>query len=77
MPTLVTHFVEWDAIGRARVRAMCGSWIRRREHVNLPTCPDCRRALARLDALHRDAYDGADDWRDAVDNGVARRRGDV
>jgi hypothetical protein len=76
MPTLVTHFVEWDAIGRARVRAVCGAWIRRREHVNAPTCPDCRRALARLDSL-RDGYDGTEDWNEAVASGVARRRGDV
>jgi len=73
-PPAPTHFVEWDAIGRDRVRALCGAWIRRREHANAPTCPDCQRARRRLDALD---YDGTEDWNDAVANGVARRRGHV
>jgi len=75
---LVTHWVDWDAIGRTRVRALCGVWIRRREHANAPTCPECRRYLAARDRLRLSGeYDGTVDWNEAVATGTARRRGDV
>lgn len=40
-----THYCDWDAPGKYRVRALCGEIMKRREHVNEPTCPDCRKAL--------------------------------
>jgi len=41
----LTHYVWWDEPGRRLVRAACGRLIARREHVNEPTCPDCRRIV--------------------------------
>jgi hypothetical protein len=40
-----THYLDWDAPGRVKVRALCGVYIRRREHAEAPTCPVCRQAL--------------------------------
>lgn len=48
-PRAVTHACDWDAPGRHTVRAYCGAYIRRRDHANAPTCPDCRCALAARD----------------------------
>jgi hypothetical protein len=49
---LVTHWVDWDAVGRRRVRALCGVWIRRTDHANDPTCPTCRQLLAQRAGMH-------------------------
>jgi hypothetical protein len=48
-----THWCDWDAYGRVKVRALCGAYIRRREHAQRPTCPDCQRVLA--ERRHADA----------------------
>jgi hypothetical protein len=45
-PTPVTHYCDWDAPGRRTVPALCGTYIRRAEHTNDPTCPRCRAGLA-------------------------------
>ena len=42
----VTHFCDWDAVGRRVVGAICGATMRRRDHVNDPTCSACQRVLA-------------------------------
>lgn len=44
----VTHYCLWDAKGRVRVAAVCGAWMRRRDHADHPTCPACR---ARVEAM--------------------------
>ena len=54
LPTVPTHYCDADASGsKYRVRALCGEILRRREHVEDPTCVDCRKALA-----YRAARDG-------------------
>ena len=50
---IVTHFCDWDEPGRLKVRALCGIYIRRREHDNAPTCDSCRAALAARDQRDR------------------------
>jgi hypothetical protein len=40
-----THYVDWDEVGRVKVRALCGVYIRRRDHSEAPTCPICAQAL--------------------------------
>jgi hypothetical protein len=42
----LSHYCPWDAPGRRVVQAHCGIYIRRTEHDNDPTCPECRRVLA-------------------------------
>lgn len=42
----LTHYCDWDAPGRHTVKALCGTYIRRTEHRNEPTCPQCREGLA-------------------------------
>lgn len=38
-----THYVNHDAPGRRRSRALCGLFVDRREHANEPSCVDCAR----------------------------------
>jgi hypothetical protein len=45
-PVDETHWCEWDAYGRLKVRALCGVYIRRRDHSPTPTCVICQQALA-------------------------------
>jgi hypothetical protein len=52
-PHADTHFCEWDAPGKYTVPALCGAYIRRRDHVNDPTCAICRVALAAREAEER------------------------
>jgi hypothetical protein len=47
---IVSHYCDWDAPGQRLVRALCGILIRRREHVNHPTCPVCAKLLAAREA---------------------------
>jgi hypothetical protein len=44
-PPEPTHYCDWDEPGRDRVRALCGVRIRRIEHSNEPTCPQCLAGL--------------------------------
>ena len=53
LTTAPTHYCDADASGKYLVRALCGEILRRREHVEDPTCVDCRKALA-----YRAARDG-------------------
>ena len=46
-----SHYCDWDAPGRREVRALCGAWMRRTDHANLPTCDACRAELARRDTM--------------------------
>jgi len=43
------HWADWDEPGREKVRALCGTYIRRRDHSNEPTCDLCRAAIALRD----------------------------
>ena len=45
-PSSLTHYCDWDAIGRHSVKALCGVYIRRTDHTNEPTCPQCQAGLA-------------------------------
>ena len=48
-----THACDFGAPSKYRVRALCGEIMKRREHVDVPTCVDCSKALA-----YRAARDG-------------------
>lgn len=50
------HYADYDAPGRQRVRALCGTYIFRSDRSEAPTCVLCRQALAARDA--RDQADG-------------------
>ncbi len=45
-----THYATWDAPGRHEVKALCGTYIRRTEHKDAPSCPECQRLLAHREA---------------------------
>ena len=51
-----THYVWWDQPGGRYVRAICGRLIRRRDHVNEPSCPHCQQILAERDRDNLEAH---------------------
>lgn len=44
-----THYLDWDQPGRGKAPAVCGTYVRRIEHANAPSCPECRAILAARD----------------------------
>lgn len=43
----LSHYCDWDEPGRHRVMSICRVLMKRTEHSNEPTCPNCQAGLKR------------------------------